>query len=89
MDSLIDHNQQLTGQGVQVDLVLEPDAEGVDRLGRVVAAAVKPSVDGLLDASAQGLEQGGATRAAPATAQLGVRSPTPPNSCPSASTAPA
>jgi hypothetical protein len=71
LDNLIDHGQQLTGQGVQVNLVSEPRAEGLDRLGRVVAAAVKASVDGLLDASAQGRNRAAATRVAPATASFG------------------
>ena len=44
LDSLIDHGQQLTGQGVQVNLISEPRAEGLHRLGRVVAAATKVPV---------------------------------------------
>ena len=46
-------------QGVQVDLVAQPGPEGLDEAGGVVAAPVEAAVDLVLDAAAQGLEQGG------------------------------
>src|SRR4029453_4866889 len=38
---LVGHRQQLGREGVQVDLVSQPGAEGLDGLGRVVLAAVE------------------------------------------------
>src|SRR5918998_3453508 len=44
-------------EGVQVRLVAQPGAEGLERPGRVVLAAVEASVDERLDAATQRVEQ--------------------------------
>src|SRR5215204_602791 len=54
LHGVVDHAQQLAGQGVQVDLVTQAGAEGGDRLGGVVAAAVEAAVHHRLDPAAQG-----------------------------------
>jgi hypothetical protein len=56
---LVDHGQQLGGQGVQVDLVAQAGREPLDGAGGVVAAAVEAPVDQVLDAAPGGLEQRG------------------------------
>jgi hypothetical protein len=47
---LLGHGQQLGGQGIQVDLLVQPAAERLDCLGGVVATAVKAAVDRAWDA---------------------------------------
>jgi hypothetical protein len=42
---VLHHGEQLGGQGVQVNLLAQPGAERLNRLGGVVAAAVKAPVD--------------------------------------------
>ena len=56
LHGLIDHGQQLDGQGVEVDLLVQPIAERGDPLGGVVAASVEAAVDRVLDAAAGRLE---------------------------------
>src|SRR5512133_366183 len=40
LHGLLDHRQQLAGQGLQVDLLAQPPAERLDHAGGVVAAPV-------------------------------------------------
>jgi hypothetical protein len=51
--------EQLGRQRVQVELLAQARAEGLDGPGRVVAAPVEASVHGVLDAAAGRLEHGG------------------------------
>ena len=85
---LSDHGQQLGVERVQVDLVAQPDREGVEGAGGVVAAPVEAAVDHLLDAPPGRRNIAASARVAPATAQLGGWSPMPPKSWPATSTAP-
>jgi hypothetical protein len=59
LHGLLDHSQQLGGQGVQVDLLAQPGAEGRHCLGGVVAAPVEAPVDRGLDPPAGRLEHRG------------------------------
>jgi hypothetical protein len=54
---LIDYGQQLGRKRIEVDLVTQPGAERLDRLGRVVLAAVEAPVHYRLNAAASRLEQ--------------------------------
>ncbi len=54
---LVDHCEQLGGERFQLDLLAQADAEPLDRLGRVVAAAVEALIDGCLDALPRRLKQ--------------------------------
>src|SRR5215216_1450459 len=56
---LVNDRKQLGGEGVKVELVAQTGAEGLDGLGRVVAAAVEAAIHDRLDAAAGRLEQGG------------------------------
>src|SRR6266511_1816233 len=56
---LLDHPQQFSRQDLQVDLLAQPRAERLDRLGGVVAAPVEAPVDRPLDAAAGRLEHRG------------------------------
>jgi hypothetical protein len=56
---LVGYGEQLSGEGVEVDLVAQAGAVGLDGLGRAVLAPVEAPVDGLLDAAAGRLEGGG------------------------------
>ena len=49
--------EQVRPYRVEVDLVSQPCAEGVERVGSVVVGAVEAAVDGILDSTAQGLEE--------------------------------
>ena len=59
LHGLVNDRQQLGGEGIEVDLVAQADAERFDRLGGVVLASVEAPVNRLLDAAAGRLEQGG------------------------------
>ena len=72
LHGLVDHRQQLAGQGGQVDLVAKVGAEGGDGVGGVVAAAVEAAVDPLLDAAAGRLEGGGYGQGGGGDYQAGV-----------------
>jgi hypothetical protein len=49
LHGLVNDGQQLAGQGIQVDLLPQPDAEVIDRGRRVVAAPVETPIHRLLD----------------------------------------
>jgi len=55
---LVDHRHQLGRERVQVDLIAQAGAEHLDRVGRIVFAAVEAPVNERLDAAAGRLEQG-------------------------------
>jgi hypothetical protein len=59
-------------EGVQVNLVPQPNPEGLDDAGGVVTAAVEAPVDRLLDAAADGLEGGGHGQGGAGHGQAGV-----------------
>jgi hypothetical protein len=54
---LIHHGQQLCRERVQIDLLAQPGAKCLDRLGGVVAAPVEATIHRGLDAAAGWLEQ--------------------------------
>jgi hypothetical protein len=63
---LVDHGQELVGQGVQVELLAQAGGEPLDGGRGIVAAPVEPSVHDRLDAAADRLEQAAVARVAPA-----------------------
>ena len=85
---LVNHRQQLGGEGIEVNLLAQPGGERLDRVGRVVSAPVEAAVNHLLDAAAGRLEQA-AARVAAATAQFGGLVAMPPDNCTKTRTTPA
>jgi hypothetical protein len=86
---LVGDGQQLGGKRVQVDLVPQTDAERLDGHGGVVLAALKRRSTTCWMRRRAGWNKAATARVAPATAQLGGWSLTPPNSWPRTKTAPA
>jgi hypothetical protein len=56
---LVEHAQQLGRERVEVNLVAEPEAEGLDGSGCVIASPVEAPVDPALDTTPYRLEQRG------------------------------
>ena len=57
LHGLVDDRQQLTAEGVEVDLIAQAGRERLDGLGGVVLAAVEAPIHHRLDAAAGRLEQ--------------------------------
>src|SRR5579884_249859 len=57
MKGLMDDGGQAGGKLAQIDLVTQPLAESGECAGRIVSTSIEPSIDNLLDASAQGAKQ--------------------------------
>ncbi len=55
---LLNDRDQVLAQLAQVHLIAQGGTKGLQRLSRIVLAAVEAAVNELLDASAQRLEQG-------------------------------
>jgi hypothetical protein len=85
LHGLVDHGQQLAGQGGQVELVAETGREPLHGAGGVVAAAVEVPVDQRLNPPRAGWKSATTARVAAATTRLDSR----PRSRPSPRTMPA